>query len=1091
MVDAGEVGYEYNQRKFYVLTDADIDFDLDYIKIDETGAYGPSNTPYAFAPSPSDGASDVPIDANLSWSQGADANSHNVYLGTTSPGTFQGNQAGTTFDPNGLLTRGTTYYWRIDEVNDGGVTSTGSVWSFSTNAGLATTPIPDANAVDVNRNKDLGWTAALGALSHNVYFGTASPGASQGNQAGTTFDPGTMVSGQTYYWRIDEIDAFGTVTGDVWSFTAEDYIILETFNLYADTNSLQAVWDTNGVLETTKAHDSNSMKVDYTAAIEVSRAVNDLDWSDLEVLSLWFKGDVNVGSLSVTLNGAYTLTDANALNDKNADVNVVSGAWQQMIFELDDFGMDLTDVNKITLGITPASSGTVYFDDIEVGIAPMPGPLNSEDFNNTLGELSDDLSSRTNYKEYWGFEGDVGLGSPVDNESDAFKITGPGDDPFSMEFTSAGGIMTWTQVGNVNSATIAYFRAPYRFDYLRTFGLDVFGEGYTVEYRMKINTLSGGLDVPHMQFVFMDGIHMYYIDHKQNGDIIVRDPVNGNQTVSGSHMDGEFHKYRLAHTYADPNDLTKRKASFYEDGSPLAENFCGYLSGDFSEMSIDLSFRSDATVDAEFDYLRIDAPEPAAEDPNFAKNWIRSRPFQVMAAAIGGTEGNPGFDVAEYLAAGLNTVWANQSSADDVAEAAAAAGEPWQGMLGTGTEDERYHGTQLSNLDAFISNAGCIGWWLPDEPDTSTAAVQNAFRNMAEWVKWRNPSFLTVLSQGSIHAGLDVIKPDAVTVNSYPFMDTSFHIDAFFNSYMDNRNRAVANDILYWGWAQSFDDPDPCGLPQRIPTESELRFNVFSMLTMGYTGINYFVYDEQGLLGFFDTNGDPRAHYAYAASANPEVITLGRALRYLDSNDVRCVRMTYDVTGVTGTVAYPTLPDWSSGAGGHTQINDVNVDISDMNNYGPRKDGMIGFFTDDAGEKYFMLTNIYAGGPVNDLSADAAKLPFYIQFDVTVDELYELNRITGEVDRITLTGNRLDVTLPGGTGALYKYASDGAGVFLSADLDDDGDVDLTDFATFQTRWQDDTCNVPDRWCGHADLDEDEAVGFDDLRLFSSQFLLEE
>mgnify|MGYP000747770646 CR=1 FL=1 len=62
---------------------------------------------------------DVALDADLSWTAGSDATSHDVYFGTSpSPGVgeLQGNQAGTTFDP-GALTASTTYYWRIDQVN--------------------------------------------------------------------------------------------------------------------------------------------------------------------------------------------------------------------------------------------------------------------------------------------------------------------------------------------------------------------------------------------------------------------------------------------------------------------------------------------------------------------------------------------------------------------------------------------------------------------------------------------------------------------------------------------------------------------------------------------------------------------------------------------------------------------------------------------------------------------------------------------------------------------------------------------------------------------------------------------------------------
>jgi hypothetical protein len=52
-----------------------------------------------------------------------------------------------------------------------------------------------------------------------VYFGTSSPGTLRGNQTATTYDTGTMANSTTYYWRIDEKNASGTTTGDVWSFT--------------------------------------------------------------------------------------------------------------------------------------------------------------------------------------------------------------------------------------------------------------------------------------------------------------------------------------------------------------------------------------------------------------------------------------------------------------------------------------------------------------------------------------------------------------------------------------------------------------------------------------------------------------------------------------------------------------------------------------------------------------------------------------------------------------------------------------------------------------------------------------------------------
>ncbi|GAG13929.1 unnamed protein product, partial [marine sediment metagenome] len=103
--------------------------------------------PFASRPAPADGALYADIWVNLSWNPGDSAVSHDVYLGDNfddvnagAEDTFVGNQPGTLLMvgfpgfpyPDGLVP-GTTYYWRIDEVNDTDPNSPwkGGVWSFS------------------------------------------------------------------------------------------------------------------------------------------------------------------------------------------------------------------------------------------------------------------------------------------------------------------------------------------------------------------------------------------------------------------------------------------------------------------------------------------------------------------------------------------------------------------------------------------------------------------------------------------------------------------------------------------------------------------------------------------------------------------------------------------------------------------------------------------------------------------------------------------------------------------------------------------------------------------------------------------------
>lgn len=83
-------------------------------------------------PCPQNEAIDVSTIIDLAWVAGQEAVSHDVYFGTSYPPPFQRNQTSTTFDP-GILDPGTTYHWRIDEVNPAGTTQ-GQPWSFTTQA---------------------------------------------------------------------------------------------------------------------------------------------------------------------------------------------------------------------------------------------------------------------------------------------------------------------------------------------------------------------------------------------------------------------------------------------------------------------------------------------------------------------------------------------------------------------------------------------------------------------------------------------------------------------------------------------------------------------------------------------------------------------------------------------------------------------------------------------------------------------------------------------------------------------------------------------------------------------------------------------
>jgi hypothetical protein len=178
-------------------------------------------------PSPADGAENVATDAVLSWTAGSDTSLHDVYFGEDQANLtlLSEGQTGTTFDP-GSLEYASTYFWRIDEVGPGGTTTGTTVWSFTTvpspPPGQAANPSPTNGSAGVPVDVDLSWMAGTGAVSHDVYFGTSDPPAFIWNQPfwETSYDPGPLEEGVTYYWRIDEYNLDNIKTeGVLWSFT--------------------------------------------------------------------------------------------------------------------------------------------------------------------------------------------------------------------------------------------------------------------------------------------------------------------------------------------------------------------------------------------------------------------------------------------------------------------------------------------------------------------------------------------------------------------------------------------------------------------------------------------------------------------------------------------------------------------------------------------------------------------------------------------------------------------------------------------------------------------------------------------------------
>ena len=227
-------------------------------------------------------------------------------------------------------------------------------------------PSPANGKSEVPQDVILSWRAGVYAETHNVYFGTDFEDVNQAdisdprgvlvgeNLEFTAYDiPGLLEYGQTYYWRVDEVNAPPDSTifrGDVWSFTVLDFLVVDDFEGYTDyqPNDIFSTWtdgygtDDNGALvgydapdidagehfvETEIVHTGDqSLPYFYNNDMKYSEAWRPLDsirdWTSEGVvdLSLWFRGNPPyTGSFVEEPAGTYTMTGSGVDIWDNAD----------------------------------------------------------------------------------------------------------------------------------------------------------------------------------------------------------------------------------------------------------------------------------------------------------------------------------------------------------------------------------------------------------------------------------------------------------------------------------------------------------------------------------------------------------------------------------------------------------------------------------------------------------------------------------------------------------------------------------------------------------------------------------------------------
>ena len=245
-----------------------------------------------------------------------------VYDGANTSATLLATLNGTTLPSNITATNAAgqlTLRWTTD------ISNTGTWGGFSASVTSYSPPIPSCIAsptsptngqTNVSLTPTISWTTTADATSYDVYFGSTLPGTPTTNTAGTTYAPGTLSAGTTYYWKIVPKNSTGSASGcSTWSFTTltpptndnpSGAIQLTVSNIITYSTYTNA-FATNTTTETTPSCASYAGE-DVWFKVVVPQYVTSLDFDMLE-------GDITDAGMSIYRGSLGSLTEIECDDD--------------------------------------------------------------------------------------------------------------------------------------------------------------------------------------------------------------------------------------------------------------------------------------------------------------------------------------------------------------------------------------------------------------------------------------------------------------------------------------------------------------------------------------------------------------------------------------------------------------------------------------------------------------------------------------------------------------------------------------------------------------------------------------------------------
>ncbi len=420
----------------------------------------------------------------------------------------------------------------------------------------------------------------------------------------------------------------------------------------------------------------------------------------------------------------------------------------------------------------------------------------------------------------------------------------------------------------------------------------------------------------------------------------------------------------------------------------------------------------------------------ARANPHY-EAWQKGRPFTLSAWTTHEAGGGDTLDLEYFKASGLNTAFEGRCAYNS---------ERPMPDLGEIPCIYFVYGNKLPDLEGFIADFekarkkhNIVALMLGDEVVSSHGEDGlKHYGQIRDWVA-NNPdpaisSLLTITcvpggdkASGSAHlkeyfaTTVERLKPDVILPQFYPAVAKDATGDMMSSTYYSS--------LEWWfNWATARDRQTPLWSCNRawtsgppLPSESSLRLQRFAGLAYGVRGMVDFLWiaDFNPSIkdaGYWNVNGpNPTVLYKHLAPINRELATLGKAMLQLTPVGVYHMDSRGDGDGVRHwSDSDKALPAWMRRGG-------KLVNVTGMSN---ANHVMVGFFRDPAGEEYCMVVN----KDVN-VASTGAELASSIQltFHPSVTAVQRLNRITGGVDRLIVKGGNVAVTLPGGTGDLFKF----------------------------------------------------------------------